>query len=215
SRCQPVRFEAPSVAQLSARLAAGGVPAPRADACARLALGDADRALALALGDGPGLREAAERFAVAAFADDLAERPWSALIELAERAGAAAADELEAALADELELLPKADRARAEREGSERAKRARRRHAQERLDLGLATAGLCFRDAAVLAHGAGELVHATDRREQLVALAAGSSPARLQRALALVDRTREALALNVTEELALESLAYSLAALAR
>ena len=41
-------------------------------------------------------------------------------------------------------------------------------------------------------------------------LAAAHTPALLHRALALVEDTREALALNVTEELALEALAYRL-----
>ncbi|MDQ6803742.1 MAG: AAA family ATPase, partial [Actinomycetota bacterium] len=40
SRCQLVRFEAPSVAEIATRLEASGVPAGTAAACARLALGD-------------------------------------------------------------------------------------------------------------------------------------------------------------------------------
>jgi DNA polymerase-3 subunit delta' len=213
SRCQLVRFEAPSAAELASALEDQGVAPEQAQACARLALGDGERAAALALGDGPTLRGAAERFADGALRDELATRPWSELIELSQRAGAAAAGELDAQQAQELELLPRAERARSEREHSERVKRATRRHAQAALDLGLATAGLCYRDAAVLASGAGELIYATDRRTELAALADGQSVARLQRALALVERSREALALNVTEELALEALAYRIAAL--
>jgi DNA polymerase-3 subunit delta' len=81
------------------------------------------------------------------------------------------------------------------------------------LDLALAQCGLCYRDAAVIAHGAGELVHAVDRSAALEQLAAEQPPAVLHRALALVTDTREALALNVTEELAFEALAYRIAAL--
>src|ERR1019366_5897218 len=40
SRCQHVRFEAPTAARLAARLEAAGVAPSSAEACARLALGD-------------------------------------------------------------------------------------------------------------------------------------------------------------------------------
>ena len=213
SRCQLVRFEAPPAAELAAALEQQGVAAEQAQACARLALGDGERAGALALGDGPALRGAAERFAYGALRDELGARPWSELLGIAGRAGAAVAAELDADHARELELLPLSERARSEREHAERLKRATRRGTQAKLDLGLATAGLCFRDAAVVVHGAGELIYATDRRAELEALAAGESPSRLQTALELVEATREALALNVTEELALEALAYRIASL--
>ena len=49
SRCQPVRFDAPSSAAIAERLGRHGVgPRDRARPAARLALGDAERALALA-----------------------------------------------------------------------------------------------------------------------------------------------------------------------
>src|SRR6185436_8770792 len=64
SRCQLVRFEAATPAELSHRLQTKhGVAPLTADACARLALGDASRALLLALADGPALRDAGERYA--------------------------------------------------------------------------------------------------------------------------------------------------------
>src|SRR3954447_13116882 len=63
SRCQEVRFDAPSVAEIAARLQARGVGPQAADACARLGLGDASRASSLALGDGPALRAGAEAVA--------------------------------------------------------------------------------------------------------------------------------------------------------
>ncbi|MGA2470538.1 MAG: hypothetical protein ABSG64_07595 [Solirubrobacteraceae bacterium] len=213
SRCQLVRFEAASAEQLAAGLQAEGVEPLRALACARLALGDGERAAALALGDGPALRDAADRFAQAALRGELAEAPWSAITEIAGRAGAHAAQELDSAHAQELELLARSERARSEREHSERVKRVTRRQTQAMLDLALAQCGLCYRDAAVIAHGAGELVHAVDRSAALEQLAAEQPPAVLHRALALVTDTREALALNVTEELAFEALAYRIAAL--
>src|SRR3954453_10334195 len=50
SRCQPVRFDAPTSEQLAERLTEHGVAPATATACARLSLGDAERALALATG---------------------------------------------------------------------------------------------------------------------------------------------------------------------
>ena len=54
SRCQHVRFDAPSPQEIAERLGRHGVDPATADACARLGLGDAGRALDLALGEGPG-----------------------------------------------------------------------------------------------------------------------------------------------------------------
>src|SRR3954449_827322 len=48
SRCQHVRFDALPAGELAARLEAGGAPAETARACARLSLGDGEKALALA-----------------------------------------------------------------------------------------------------------------------------------------------------------------------
>src|SRR5829696_1426410 len=63
SRCQAVRFDPPGPGQLAQRLQSQGVPPQTAEAAARLSLGDANKALALALGDGPALRQAAENLA--------------------------------------------------------------------------------------------------------------------------------------------------------
>src|SRR5215207_2978244 len=49
SRCQPVRFDPPSIQALAHRLQSRGVPPEAADAAARLSLGDGEKALALAL----------------------------------------------------------------------------------------------------------------------------------------------------------------------
>ena len=213
SRCQQVRFEAPSAEQLAAELEAQGVAPATAAACGRLALGDGERAAALALGDGPALRVAADTLADSALSGELADRPWSTLLELAKRASDKATAALETDHAADLELLATSERARSEREHAERVKRAARRATQATLDLGLSLWGLRYRDAAVIAHGAPELVHALDDSAALERLAAAHTPALLHRALALVEDTREALALNVTEELALEALSYRIAAL--
>ena len=64
SRCQGVRFDPlVAAAKLAERLESRGVAPIAARACARLSLGDGERALALALGDGPALRARAEAFA--------------------------------------------------------------------------------------------------------------------------------------------------------
>ena len=134
-----------------------------------------------------------------------------ALLELAKRAGEHSAGELEARHRDELEFVARSERSRHEREHGERVKRAQRRSSAGTLDLGLGLVELWYRDAGMLVEGAGELVYALDRVAELEATAAGQSPRRLHRALELVVDTRERLALNVTEELALEALAYRLA----
>jgi DNA polymerase-3 subunit delta' len=211
SRCQPVRFDARSPAQIAQKLERHGIAPETARACARLALGDGDRALALALGTGPALRDAAERFARAVLDGDLAGQPWTALLAQAKAAGEQAADEIEGRTAGELEYAAQRDRKRVEREGAERGKRAHRRAQTGALDVGLQLAGLWLRDVACVADGALEVVHNTDRREQLAADAQDRAAARLRMGVDLVDDTRMRLTLNVTEELALEALAYRLA----
>jgi DNA polymerase-3 subunit delta' len=212
SRCQPVRFDAPSVTEIGERLQRHGIAAQTADACARLGLGDAARALGLALADGPALRAGAEATARAAIAGEIAGRPWLALLERARAAGAAAGEEVERALEPDLELAIKKDHARMRREAAERAKRAARRAQTAALDRGLALVGLWLRDVACTLDGAAELVHHTDRAEALREDAqAGIPPARLRAAQQLVEDTRQALALNPNEELALDALGSRLA----
>jgi DNA polymerase-3 subunit delta' len=213
SRCQHVRFEAPSAGRLAARLTEAGVDPEVAQACGRLALGDAERAWALALGDGPALRDAAQAFAVAAIEGAVESRPWTALLEIVKAAGERAGEELSERHSEDLELAARTERGRIEREHAERVKRVVRRRAVRTLDLGLALVELWYRDAAMIVEGAPELIHARDRADELAATAAGRSPRTLHRALELVADTRERLALNVTEELALEALAYRLAPL--
>src|SRR3954471_12275267 len=94
SRCQPVRFDAPSAEEIGERLERHGIAPDTARACGRLALGDAERALALALADGPALRGAAEALARGCIADRLGESPWLALLEIARAHGETAAGEV-------------------------------------------------------------------------------------------------------------------------
>src|SRR3954449_11876423 len=118
SRCLLVRFEAATPQQLSDRLQTRhGVAPLTADAAARLALGDAERALALALAEGPALRDIAERYARAALHGTLAERPHLALLDLARARGDAAAVAVAEQIGADAELLPDREARRARREG--------------------------------------------------------------------------------------------------
>jgi DNA polymerase-3 subunit delta' len=210
SRCQAVRFDARPPAAIAGKLQRHGIQPGAADACARLALGDADRALALALGNGPALRDAAEKLARAAMNDDLVGKPWSVLLAQSKAAGEDAAGEVEGTMASDLEVTAKRDRKRVEREGGERGKRAARRASTRHLDLALTLTGLWLRDLACIVDGVPEVVHNSDRLDQLRTDAEGRDARRLREGVELVDDTRMRLALNVSDELALEALAYRL-----
>jgi DNA polymerase III subunit delta' len=211
SRCQAVRFDAPTTAELAERLGRSGVAPEAAQACARLSLGDGEKALTLALGSGPARRAAAERLARAAMRDELGDRPWQTLLAEARRAGEQAAEEAAGGTAAELEVTAKRDQKRVEREGNERGRRASRRASTGALDHGLQLTGLWFRDLAAVLDGAEEVVLHTDRLDALREDAAGRDAARMRACVDLVDDTRQRLVLNVSEELALEALAYRLA----
>jgi DNA polymerase-3 subunit delta' len=209
SRCQPVRFDPLPAERLAERLQSHGVAPEAATACARLSLGDGERALALALGDGPALRARAEAFARAPLAGRAhAERAWRPLLDQARAAGATAREEVEAALVEELSYLPKKEHKRRETEFTDRARRAERRATTAALDHALQLVGLWYRDLACVAAGAEDLVHHSDRLAELRDDAAGHDG--FLDKVALVDDTRSRLLLNVSEELALEALAYRL-----
>ncbi len=209
SRCQPVRFDPLPAAQLAERLEARGIDPATAAACARLSLGDGERALTLALS--PDLRARAEAFARAPLHGRAhEERGWRPLLDQARAAGAAAKHEVEQALAEELEFLPKKEHKRRETEFTERARRADRRAMTGTLEHALQLVGLWYRDLACVTAGAEELVHHTDRLDALREDAERRDGAAWRAAVELVDDTRARLALNVSEELALEALAYRL-----
>jgi DNA polymerase-3 subunit delta' len=209
SRCQHVRFDAPSADEIAARLS--GIEPTTAQACARLSLGDGERAARLAVGDGPKLRAGAEAYARGALHNELAQRPWLEILARAKALGDEAQAAVEARVVEELDYLPARERKRAEREGAEAAKRAARRSRAGALDQALQLTGLWFRDVAAVADGAPEVVHAVDRLDALRADAEGRDPHRLRRAVERVDETRALLILNPSEELLLEALAYRLA----
>lgn len=221
SRCQQVRFDPLPPARIEERLRERGEPAvaggASADAtlaaCARLALGDARLAGRLAGEWGSHLRARVEAFVRGAANGDTAGRPWLELLQAARDAGTSAGEELAARVAGELELLPARERRRHEREAVDAQRRAERRARGGALDLALRLAQLWLRDMWCVAEGAGEVVYALDRLPELERDAAGRSPARLLEGVELVRDTRLRLTLNVSEELALEALAYRLQAL--
>ncbi len=211
SRCQAVRFDPLPPALLAARLQ--DTEPVRAQACARLALGDARLAARLASEEGEGLRAGAEAFVRSVLGGATGERRWTGLLDVAKAAGEAAGEAEGERLLRELELVPSKERKRYEREGSEARRRAERRVRTRALDLTLRLAELWLRDLLCIVEGAPECVYAVDRIAELGADAQGRSGASLRSAVELVQDTRLRLALNVSEELALEALSYRVEAI--
>jgi DNA polymerase-3 subunit delta' len=210
SRCQQVRFEPAPVEAIAADIARGGVPHETAMACARLALGDAGRARQLAAEDGRALRLAGEHFARGALSAEVASRaPWEDLLVAARGRGETVSDELGQAAAADLELYPRRDRKRVDTAWTDQIRRSRRRAETAALDLGLQVATLWYADLAASAFGADELIRNVDRLDALSA-DGGIPAAPLLAAIELVEDTRVRFALNVSEELACEALAYRL-----
>ena len=211
SRCQPVRFDPLPSQRIAERL--GEVDADRAQACARLALGDSRLAARLASEQGAALRASAEGFVRAALAATTAQRPWIAMLEAAKSAGASAGERAQKKLADDLQLVPVKERKRYEREGLDARRRGERRARTQALDQILRLAELWLRDLLCVCEGAHDLLYAVDRRAQLADDARERDSARIRQGIELVQDTRLRLTLNVSEELALEALAYRLQAL--
>ena len=210
SRCQLVRFDAPSVHETAAVLQAQGEGAETALACARLALGDGEQARELTGADGQALRAAAERYARTAVSGEMARvAPWSDVLAAVRSRGEAVRAELESRAREEIELYPRKERKRIETEWSERIRRARRRVETGALDLALQVVALWYADLACLAWGGRDLVRNVDRIADLEA-DSGADPQRLRAAVEAVEDTRLRFQLNVSEELACESLAYRL-----
>lgn len=210
SRCQLVRFDAPSLQRVARQVGELGVDPGTATALARIALGTPDHARALASPEGVVLRGAAEDFARAALAArEWDRRPWQDILAAARSRGEAVRGELEERAKADLELYPRRERRRVETEWTERIRRARRRAETSALDVALQAVALWYADLAALSWGADELVRHTDRLDELRA-DLGPRPERLMEAVELVEETRRRFVLNVSEELALEALASRL-----
>jgi DNA polymerase-3 subunit delta' len=213
SRCQLVRFDPLSAARLTHELEAHGIEPRRATACARLALGNGERARYLASAEGEALRSEVEALVRHALAGEeaAADEPWRALLARAEARRTAAEEAAAAQRAERLELEPKGRERRAlERELEESAKREGRRARTAVLDLALDLAALSFRDLVCLAEGADDAVLAGDRAPGLGAEARSRDPRRLRTAAERCEETREGLELNVSEDLALQALTFRL-----
>ena len=217
SRCQLVRFEPLPAATIASHLVAEGVPPERAEACARLSLGNAARARYLASPEGEELRSEVEQLVLAALNGAPAEdpEPWRPLLARAEAQGLAAEEAVAAEAKRRLELEPKGrERKAIEKEFEESAKRDARRARRESLELSLTLTALTFRDLICLAEEAPEAVLASDRAPALAEQARSRDPRRLREAAERCEEVRQSLELNVTEDLALSALGFRLGALA-
>jgi len=210
SRCQLVRFDAPSLDQIAAEAEQLGVDPEHARACARLALGDLDAARMLAGPQGQELRAAGARFARSALSGASAgERPWVEMLAAVRKEGERVREELETQVSRELELYPRKERKRVENEWSERIRRVRRRTETRALDLALQVVALWYADLAALGWGAADVVRNSDRLAELQS-ERSVDPARLLAAVESVEEVRQRFQLNVSEDLACEALAYRL-----
>jgi DNA polymerase-3 subunit delta' len=215
SRCQLVRFEPLPAATIAQHLVAEGVLAERAEACARLALGNAARARYLASDEGDALRAEVDALVASALSGGTDAEPWRPLLTRAEASGFAAEEAVAEEAKRRLELEPKGrERKAIEKDFEESAKREGRRARRESLELGLTLTALTFRDLICLAEDAPEAVLAADRAPALAEQARSRDPRRLREAAERCEEVRQALELNVTEDLALSALGFRLAALA-
>ena len=204
SRCQLVRFDGVDLHELEAEVG---------EAPARLGLGDAGRARELTTPEGVALRAAAEGYVRAVLAANSDTAPWRPLMAAVRGRGDRLQSELEARRDAELELVPKKERKRLETEWTERIKRGRRRVETDALDLALTVIESWLLDLAALAWGSRELIRNLDRLSALAedqVSSTGLLASALIDAVAQVEETRTRFQLNVTEELALEALAYRL-----
>lgn len=197
SRCQPIDFAPLPAEAIEAQLGDAGSPDELA-AAARLSAGDVARARFLLSDSGRALRASALALG----------RDWQGILKTAEKAG----EEAEANTRELLEEEADAGVKRSAKDIADEAKRVGRRRRTEVLDLGLELSATWFRDLAATASSAGEVVYNRDRTAELEAAAAPLDVARPRRAAELVQDTRRRLDLNVSEELALEALAFRLAA---
>jgi DNA polymerase III subunit delta' len=214
SRCQVVRFDAPSEEEIAGALAAAGIVPDTAVAYARLGLGDAGRARELAEPEGTILRDRAQALVRLALAGQAAVKaPWVALLEAVTARGELVKIELEERMTAELELYPRKERKRVETEWNERTKRARRRVETGALDMALIVVEAWLLDLAAMSWGADETVRNVDRISELQADAnagRGADVQALREAVELVEDTRTRFLLNVSEDLAGEALTYRL-----
>ena len=133
SRCQLVRFDPLPAERIAAMLEAEGVEPATAEACGRLALGNASRARFLASEEGTALRGDVERLVLDALGAEWAGEPWAALLDRAEDRRKQAEAAVEDRKRERLESEPRGrERNALEREFDEMARREGRRARTER-----------------------------------------------------------------------------------
>ncbi len=218
SRCQLVRFGPLPAPSIAAALEADGVPADRAAACARLAMGNGARARFLASEEGEALRADVDRLLGAALATGTPEAAaapaWQGLLDRAKKRKVEAEAQVGETRDARLETEPKGrDRGALERQFEDTARREGRRAQTEVLDLGLSLAALGFRDLVCVAEGADAAALDPRRATALAAAAGPRDPRSLREAAERCEQVRLSLSLNVTEDLALEALGYRLLSL--
>lgn len=205
SRCQLIEFAALGSDVIEAEL--DGLAEPEAlHAAARLSAGDLDRARFLAGQRGSDLRAATEKLMSAALEDDFTSSPWLDLLGQAKSAGDHSGDRVQAEFDGEKEEGIKHTKTEIE----EAVRRARRKTRTGMLDLGLHLAAVWARDWAAVASGAPTLAFNSDRLDVLESQASGLDLARARQAVSQIQETRRSFQLNVSEELALEALAFRL-----
>jgi DNA polymerase-3 subunit delta' len=204
SRCQQIEFDPVPEEAIVSRLGPS-VETATAQAAARLARGDLGRARLLAGARGEGIRQAVETMMTAVLEDELAASPWLKVLETATASGEAAAERVEAELAEE---ASESVRKRTKKETEDTLNRARRRARTGVLELSLSLCASWARDWAALSVGAEEVLFNPDRLETLREQARGVQVGAAREAVLLIADTRRRLKLNVSEELALEALCF-------
>ena len=187
----------------------------RPQAYARLSLGDAGRARALAEPEGVELRERALELVRRALAGEAGSAaPWDGLLAAVRARGERVRGELEERAGGRARAASRVAIASApRRSGTSGSRRARRRVETGALELALDLVETWLLDLAALAFGAADLVRNSDRLGELRADAAvgrGADAGRCAARSSLVEDTRQRFQLNVSEDLALEALTYRL-----
>jgi len=210
SRCQEVRLNRRDPLSVASELEADGVDAGRALVYAELAGGDVAKAKWLASEQGRGLRAAVEKFVVCAVGNSTVDAPWMPFVQLSKAAGEDAADGFKDGLQDQSEYLTGRDLKRFEKDVDERAHRLERRTVTDTVQFSLSLTVTVLRDLLCIKVGVPNRVINSDRSGALAALADKLSVAAVNRMIDLVEQTRSTLNVNVTVELALQSLTYRL-----
>ena len=195
---------------------AEGVPDERARACARLALGNAARARYLASPEGEEVRGEVESFVAAALAggDDGGE-PWRPLLQRAESRREAEEERLAVAAARAARARAEGPRApgdRARARGRGEARRPPGAHRVARPGAGADRADLPRSRLRGRGSFRGRCWPRT-ARPALAERARSRDPRKLREAAERCEDLRQALELNVTEDLALSALGFRLSRL--